>query len=38
MAKIDDAIIKNFPEDTSLVKWLKMVKGKVPQLGLPTRT
>jgi len=30
IAKIDDAIIKNFPEDTSLVKWLKLVKGKVP--------
>ncbi len=38
IAKIDDVIIKNFPEDTSLVKWLKLVKGKVPQLGLPTRT
>lgn len=38
IAKIDEAIIRNFPEDTSLVKWLKIVKGKVPQLGLPTRT
>lgn len=35
--KIDDAIIKNFPEDTALLRWIKLAREKVPQLGLPAR-
>jgi len=35
--KIDEAVIKNFPEDTSLVRWIKLAREKVPQLGLPAR-
>ena len=35
--KIDEAVINNFPEDTSLVRWIKLAREKVPQLGLPAR-
>ncbi|UJS15990.1 MAG: urocanate hydratase [Candidatus Jettenia sp.] len=35
--KIDEAVIKNFPEDTSLVKWITLAREKAPQLGLPGR-
>ncbi|MCF6157115.1 MAG: urocanate hydratase [wastewater metagenome] len=35
--KIDEAIIKNFPENTPLVKWIKVAKEKIPHLGLPAR-
>lgn len=35
--KIDDAVIKNFPEDASLVRWIKLAREKVPLLGLPAR-
>jgi urocanate hydratase len=36
--KIDEAVIKNFSADASLVKWIQLVRDKVPQLGLPTRS
>lgn len=35
--KIDEAVINNFPENTSLVRWIKLASEKVPQLGLPAR-
>ena len=35
--KIDEAVINNFSEDTSLVRWIKLAREKVPQLGLPAR-
>lgn len=35
--KIDEAVIKNFSEDTSLVKWITLAREKAPQLGLPSR-
>jgi urocanate hydratase len=35
--KIDEAAIQNFPEDASLVKWIKLAREKVPQQGLPAR-
>ncbi|TLD41789.1 MAG: Urocanate hydratase [Candidatus Jettenia ecosi] len=35
--KIDEAVIKNFPEDTSLVKWITLAREKAPQTGLPGR-
>ncbi|MGQ3685269.1 MAG: urocanate hydratase [Candidatus Loosdrechtia sp.] len=36
--KIDDAVIKNFPADLSLMKWIHLVRDKVPQSGLPSRS
>lgn len=35
--RIDEAVIKNFPEDTLLVKWITLAREKAPQLGLPAR-
>lgn len=35
--KIDEAAVQNFPEDASLVKWIKLAREKVPQRGLPAR-
>jgi len=35
--KIDDAVIKNFPEDSSLIRWIKLASEKIPQQGLPAR-
>ena len=35
--KIDDAVINNFPEDTSLIRWIKLASEKIPQQGLPAR-
>lgn len=35
--KIDEAVISNFPEDTSLVRWIKLAREKAPQTGLPAR-
>ena len=35
--KIDDAAIRNFPEDASLVRWIKLARGRSLQQGLPAR-
>lgn len=35
--KIDEAALQNFPEDASLVKWLRLAREKVPLTGLPAR-
>ncbi len=35
--KIDEAVISNFPKDTSLVRWIKLAREKAPQTGLPAR-
>lgn len=35
--KIDDAVVQNFPDDPSLGRWIKLVREKVPQQGLPAR-
>ncbi len=35
--KIDEAVMKNFSGDTSLVKWIQLAREKIPQLGLPAR-
>lgn len=37
IGKIDEAVIRNFPENASLVRWIKLAREKVPQLGLPAR-
>ncbi|MCC6324747.1 MAG: urocanate hydratase [Candidatus Brocadia sp.] len=34
---IDEAVVSNFPEDASLVRWIKLAREKVPLLGLPAR-
>ncbi len=35
--RIDDAIVKNFPHDEHLVKWIRLAKEKVSFQGLPAR-
>jgi len=35
--KTDEAVIREFPEDTSLVRWIRMAREKVKFQGLPAR-
>ncbi|MFQ5963456.1 MAG: urocanate hydratase [Candidatus Scalinduaceae bacterium] len=35
--EIDNELLKTFPEDLSLVRWIKLAKEKIPTLGLPAR-
>ncbi len=35
--KIDEAILKTFPKDLALSRWIKKAQKKVPFIGLPTR-
>ncbi|ODS31140.1 MAG: urocanate hydratase [Candidatus Scalindua rubra] len=35
--EIDDELLKTFPEDLSLVRWVNLAKKKIPMLGLPAR-
>ncbi len=35
--KIDEAILKTFPQDLALSRWIKKAQKKVPFIGLPTR-
>ncbi len=35
--KIDEAALQNFPENTALVRWIRLAKERVPQSGLPAR-
>lgn len=37
LSAIDDAIIKEFPEDKALHRWVEKARAKVPIIGLPTR-
>ncbi|HEY9206777.1 MAG TPA: urocanate hydratase [Candidatus Methanoperedens sp.] len=34
---IDNKILKMFPEDKALIRWIKLASKKVPTLGLPSR-
>ncbi len=34
---IDEALIKTFPKDIALKRWIKMAQEKIPFIGLPTR-
>ncbi len=35
--EIDKELLKTFPEDSSLVRWVKLAKDKIPMEGLPAR-
>ena len=35
--KIDEVILKLFPEDETLARWIHLAEKKVPQIGLPSR-
>ena len=35
--EIDNELLKTFPEDLSLVRWVNLAKGKIPMEGLPAR-
>jgi urocanate hydratase len=35
--RTDDAILKEFPEDASLARWIRLARGKVKFQGLPAR-
>jgi urocanate hydratase len=35
--EIDNELLKTFPEDSALVRWVNLAKGKIPMEGLPAR-
>ena len=35
--EIDNELLKTFPEDLSLIRWVNLAKGKIPMEGLPAR-
>jgi len=35
--KIDEVLLKLFPEDETLARWIRLARKKVPQIGLPSR-
>lgn len=37
ITKIDDALLKTFPEDPALNRWVNLARNKVPHEGLPAR-
>ncbi|MCG8570655.1 MAG: urocanate hydratase [Spirochaetes bacterium] len=37
IAKLDDLVLKMFPHDDILCRWIKLARVQVPQLGLPNR-
>jgi urocanate hydratase len=37
LAAIDDALLRVFPDDPVLHRWVRMARERVPQLGLPSR-
>jgi urocanate hydratase len=37
LAVLDDEILRLFPEDAVLARWIRLARDRVPQLGLPSR-
>ncbi|MFQ5863138.1 MAG: urocanate hydratase [Candidatus Brocadiales bacterium] len=37
IARLDDAVLKRFPDDTALTRWIALAREKVPHEGLPAR-
>jgi urocanate hydratase len=37
LAVLDDEILRLFPDDAVLARWIKLARDRVPQLGLPSR-
>jgi urocanate hydratase len=37
LAVLDDEILRLFPDDAVLARWIKLARERVPQLGLPSR-
>ena len=37
ISRLDDAVLKQFPDDTALTRWITLARKKVPHEGLPAR-
>ncbi len=37
IARLDDAVLREFPDDTALTRWITLARDRVPHEGLPAR-